>query len=441
MVLSKISQYIDRHALLPKEAKVLVAVSGGADSVALLHILHQLEYDCIAVHCNFHLRGEESMRDQHFVEALCYRLGIPLQVIDFDTERYATEKKISIEMAARELRYRAFERIRNEQSAVAIAVAHHRDDSAETLLLNLIRGCGIKGLHGIRPKNGYVIRPLLGIGRSEILQYLKEKGEQYVTDSTNLSCDYTRNKIRLELLPLMAQINPSIEQTIAETAERIAEAEEIYNQAIEQSVRRVSVNSVICITKLKQEIAPQTVLHEILSPYHFNSAQVSDIIKNIDSESGRRYRSNRWEVIKDRDKLLITPIEERYNDTTTLPREGEINTSYGLLKIRRGEFDGTIPKQREIATIDAKRVELPLTLRHTKSGDRFHPFGMRGTKLVSDYLTDCKRSIIEKEQQLVVTDANDRIVWLVGERPSALCSIDKTTTDIITLEWIKKILA
>lgn len=436
-MVDKISKYISEHKLLSDGDKVIATLSGGADSVALLHILCRLGYNCIAVHCNFHLRGDESMRDQHFVEELCKHLNIPLYVIDFDTELYARENKLSIEMAARTLRYKEFEKIRLEESATAIAVAHHRDDSAETLLLNLMRGCGIRGLHGIRPKNGHIIRPLLCIGRNDILQYLQDRGIEYVIDSTNLSSDYTRNKVRLELLPLMAQINPSIEETIADTAERLAEAEEIYNQAIEEATGRVLSDSTIDISKLKQEKAPGTLLHELLSPYGFNSAQVRDILANIDSESGRRYKAAEWEVIKDRERLIITPKGEEFSKIP-LPQEGEVSTPYGLLRIDRNIYNGTIPKQRNIATLDTAKIEFPLTLRNTKKGDRFHPFGMRGTKLISDYLTDRKRSIIEKEQQLVVTDANDNILWLVGERPSAICSVGNNTTEVITLEWRKK---
>lgn len=436
-MLHKISKYISCNKLLSEGDKVLIALSGGADSVALLHILRRLGYNCIAVHCNFHLRGDESMRDQHFVEELCKHLNIPLYVIDFDTELYARENKLSIEMAARTLRYKEFEKIRLEESATAIAVAHHRDDSAETLLLNLMRGCGIRGLHGIRPKNGHIIRPLLCIGRNDILQYLQDRGIEYVIDSTNLSSDYTRNKVRLELLPLMAQINPSIEETIADTAERLAEAEEIYNQAIEEATGRVLSDSTIDISKLKQEKAPGTLLYELLSPYGFNSAQVRDILANIDSESGRRYKTAEWEVIKDRERLIITPKREGFSKIP-LPQEGEVSTPQGLLRIDRNIYNGTIPKQRNIATLDTAKIEFPLTLRNTKKGDRFHPFGIRGTKLISDYLTDRKRSIIEKEQQLVVTDANNNILWLVGERPSAICSVGNNTTEVITLEWRKK---
>lgn len=433
-----IDRYISQHIHLPYGAKVLIALSGGADSVALLHIMRRLGYECIAVHCNFHLRNEESMRDQHFVEELCKRLDTQLTVVDFNTEEYARENKVSIEMAARSLRYNVFEEIRRQQAAVAIAVAHHRDDTAETLLLNLIRGCGIKGLHGIRPRNGHIVRPLLAVGRNDILQYLKKIGEDYVTDSSNLKCDYTRNKVRLELIPLMAQINPSITQSLAETADRIAEAEEIYNKAIEESIGRVFKKDIIDIEALKKECAPKTLLYEILSPLGFNSAQVADIFNNIDSDSGRRFKAEPWVVVKDRNKLIIVPDSIPSNNPIVLPQEGEAETPDGFLIVKKGEFNGIIPKQSNIATLDADKVRLPLTVRVARNGDRFHPFGMRGTKLVSDYLTDRKRNIIEKEHQLVVTDAQGEIIWLVNERPSALCSIDKKTENTITIEYKQK---
>ena len=191
----KVERFIDKHALMKQGDKVLVAISGGADSVALLVALRKLGYDCEAIHCNFHLRNEESNRDEQFTKDLCARLGTTLHIAHFDSKAYAREKGISIEMAAREQRYAAFEEHRVTIGAQCIAVAHHRDDSAETLLLNLTRGTGIKGLRGIQPKNGHIIRPLLCVGREEIIEYLEWRGESYVTDSTNLACDYTRNKI------------------------------------------------------------------------------------------------------------------------------------------------------------------------------------------------------------------------------------------------------
>lgn len=432
----KIAQYIEKNSLLHPDGKVIVALSGGADSVALLIILHSLGYRCSAVHCNFHLRGEESMRDENFVRDLCKRLDIGLKVADFDTNGYAREKKISIEMAARELRYNLFEEERRLQQAGAIAVAHHRDDCAETLLLNLIRGTGIRGLHGIRPRNGYIIRPMLCVGRKDIINFLESTGEAYVTDSSNLATDYTRNKIRLELLPMMQEINPSIQQTLYETAVRLAQTESIYDAAIGEGIERVLQGNRINIHKLQQEPSPHTLLHEILSPMGFNGAQCDDIANSLDKESGRTFTSNSHIVVKDREELIIESNSIPATVELALPDNGCLTIeAYGTLMTETALFNGEIPKSRNCASIDFERITLPLTVRSIRNGDRFAPFGMRGTKLVSDYLTDAKRSIIEKLRQLVVTDASGAIVWLVGERPAAPYCVTGKTKKILRLTW------
>ena len=431
----KVERFIDEHRLLGHGDKVLVAISGGADSVALLVALRKLGYECEAIHCNFHLRAQESDRDEQFTKALCERLGIALHVVHFDTNAYAKEKGISIEMAAREQRYAAFEECRTTIGAQCIAVAHHRDDSAETMLLNLTRGTGIKGLRGIQPKNGHIIRPLLCVGRDEIINYLKWRGENFVTDSTNLTSDYTRNKIRLEVIPKLAEINPSILATLATTAQRICDAERIYRHAIEEAIERVKQGYEIDIEALSKEIAPATLLHEMLSPYGFNSAQIDDILHSMASEGSKQFHAAQWEVIKDRKRLIIIRKESTDRFEVLLPAEGSIETQHGTLTITHETLNGDIPKQRNIACLDIDKLHLPLTLRHTHNGDRFAPFGMRGTKLVSDYLTDRKKNLKEKETQLVVTDATGEIVWVVNERPSARCSVSDGTKAVIRLHW------
>lgn len=433
----KIAKYITKHSLLNDRAKVLVALSGGADSVALLAVLRTLNYECYAIHCNFHLRGEESMRDEQFVRTLCNKWGTPLYVIDFSTEEYAKEKRISIEMAARELRYNAFEKERAKIGAEAIAIAHHCDDSAETMLLNLIRGTGIKGLHGIRPKNGFLVRPMLCVDRKDILQYLEQIGEEYVTDSTNLQTDFTRNKIRLQLLPLMREINPSITETLAETAEHISQAELIYEEGIKKGLQRVMSGDRIDIERLKGEPAPQTLLHEILYPLGFTRAQITDIYLSIDRESGKWFESDKWIVAKDR-KSFILAVKQLKEEEIVLPAEGKVTIEDGSIRLKTKVFDGTFSKLSNTACLDADTLKLPLTLRRAQKGDRFKPFGMRGSKLVSDYLTDRKRSIIEKERQLVIADANGVIVWLVGERPATPFCITPNTKKLLCIEWQRR---
>lgn len=433
----KVEKYIEKHQLIDKESPVLVALSGGADSVALLLVLHNLGYKCQAIHCNFHLRGEESNRDEEFVTSLCKGLGITLDIVHFDTTEYAKSHGISIEMAARELRYDAFEKQRKLIDAQAIAVAHHRDDSAETLLLNLARGTGIRGLRGIQPKNGYIIRPLLCVGREEIIDYLKWRSQDFVTDSTNLTSDYTRNKIRLEVIPKLAEINPSIKESLAGTAQRVSEAELIYRHAVGEAVKRVKTENRIDIELLKKEIAPATLLHEILSPLGFNSKQTEDIYDSLDNEGCKIFSTTEWNVVKDRNGLIITPKDEIKAIDIILPATGIVETTSGTLSIKQIPFNNHIPKQRNTACLDIEKLQLPLTLRNIQNGDRFAPFGMRGTKLISDYLTDRKKSLIEKQAQLVVTDAKGEIVWLVNERPSARCCITEKTKNVICLEWDK----
>ena len=434
----RIAQFIEKNNLLQAKSKVLVALSGGADSVALLIVLHSIGYKCSAVHCNFHLRGEESTRDENFVRALCNRLDIELKVAHFDTQGYARKNRISIEMAARELRYSLFEKERKEQNADAIAVAHHRDDCAETLLLNLLRGTGIRGMHGIRPRNGNIIRPMLCVGRDEIVAFLNAEGEGYVTDSSNLTTDYTRNKIRLELLPLMQTINPSILQTLYETAQRLSQTESVYDAAIKEGIARVQRGNRIDIAELKKEPSPQTLLHEILSPLGFNGAQCEDMTECLDKESGHTFACNGYVVVKDREELIIEKNDKPSAIELTLPVEGSTTIEgYGTITMETTRFNGEIVKSRNCANIDAERICLPLTLRNTRSGDRFTPFGMRGSKLVSDYLTDIKRSIVDKQRQLVITDATGAILWLVGERPAAPFCVTENTKKILRLNWLR----
>ena len=434
----KVRKYIEKKNLLSESDRVIVALSGGADSVALLHILERFGCDLQAVHCNFHLRGEESMRDEAFVRSLCDRMGVKLTVVHFDTTAYAAQKKISIEMAARELRYDFFESVRVESNAAAIAVAHHRDDVAETMLLNLMRGTGIRGLHGIKARNGYIIRPLLACSKQEIIDYLKCVGEAFVTDSSNLENDYTRNKIRLEIIPLMREINPSICATLAETAERIEEAEKVYDKGVEEGRERVFDGETINIDALLKEPSPLAIIHEILYPLGFNSAQCEEILCNIVSgDSGRRYNSPTHIVSRERNTLTILPVgaDCRVAVDEELPLGCKLATVYGEITAEKLPFDGEISKCANVATLDCATIKFPLKLRNVKIGDKFRPYGMRGSKLVSDYLTDRKKSLLEKGRQLVVTDSAGSILWLVGERTAAPFAVGKGTAHIIKLTW------
>lgn len=417
MNMQKISQYIHHNKLFSTEDKILVALSGGADSVALLRLLLTLGYTCDAAHCNFHLRGAESDRDEMFVRQLCEEHQVPLHIIHFETEKVAEERHISIEMAARELRYAWFEKIRKECGATVVAVAHHQDDSVETLLLNLIRGTGINGLRGIQPQNGAIVRPLLCIDRKEIIDYLQEIKQNYVTDSTNLQDEYTRNKIRLNLLPMMQEINPSVKESILKTSQYLNDAGTIYNKGIEEAKQRVLTEEGINIHFLQQEPVPETILFEILYPLGFNAARVKDIHRALDGQSGKIFANTEYRVVKDRELLLIKPIQEA--DKPVLEMKEYIYTQ-----------DFTIPRDKSTTCFDADKLQHPLTLRLWQQGDTFFPFGMKGKKKVSDYLTDRKFSLLRKEQQWVLCCGED-IIWLVGERTDNRFRVDEGTKRVI----------
>lgn len=423
MINQSVARYIEKEKLFTPKDKILVALSGGADSVALLRLLLSLGYDCEAAHCNFHLRGEESDRDERFVQALCRQLGVPLHVTHFDTTRYAEEKHISIEMAARELRYQWFAELKEKRQAAAIAVAHHRDDSVETLLLNLIRGTGINGLLGIRPKNGDIVRPLLCVNREEIISYLDSLRQEYVTDSTNLQDEYTRNKIRLNLLPLMAEINPSVRESIIATSNHLSEAAAIYNKGIGDGRQRVLAPEGIHIGRLLAEPAPKALLFEILHPLGFNPAQTEDIYACLTGQPGKQFKSKEWRVIKDREMLLLSM--EREEKETTPPFK---------LNIEKQEYtpDFVIPRDKDKACFDADKLKGELTIRKWRQGDTFVPFGMKGRKRVSDYLTDRKKSLMEKEQQWILC-CGEEIAWLIGERTDNRFRIDETTRKVIII--------
>ena len=427
------------HELFVYGGKYIVALSGGADSVSLLfvlkHLEHELGIDVEAAHCNFHLRGAESVRDEEFCKQLCERLSVPLHLIHFDTQAYADLHRVSIEMAARDLRYGYFENLRRDIEAQDICVAHHRDDSVETVLLNLVRGTGLRGLRGIQPRNGNIIRPLLSLSREDIVQYLDALGESYVTDSTNLHNDVKRNKIRLDVMPLLRELNPSVSQSIFESSLRVGEALKVFDEAMKRSIADVIATSpshhltispphhlVISVERLKKQPSPEYTLHEILSSRGFTSAQIEQIYGSLDTcSAGKIIASDSHELAFDRGSLLVQPRTNVADAARSMriPETGTYVFSDSLkIKVAAEDCgDDYVPSRAaDCVCLDASNIKFPLTLRHIEQGDRFVPFGMNGMKLVSDYLTDRKKNVFEKRAQLVVTDAQQRIVWLVGER-------------------------
>ena len=443
----KISDYISKHSLLSRDALHLVALSGGADSVALLRILRDLDYKIEAAHCNFHLRGSESDRDEAFVRQLCDSLGIKLHLIHFDTETYASVHQVSIEMAARELRYGYFRSLCKDIGAETVCVAHHRDDAVETFLMNLLRGSGIHGLTGIRPKNGQIVRPLLCVGRQDILDYLHSIGQDYVTDSTNLESIVLRNKLRLQVLPLLKQLNPKAVENIDKTANYLREAEKVYNAYFAghpdrgqvpvrnnpaQMADRYLSPVRIPLDEITKQPSPECFLHEWLAPYGFNPSQIAQILDALTGESGREFLSATHTLLIDRSQLVLEPKQAEIKPLR-IPEAGNYRFLPEILFSVKLTDDISISKSEECATLDAANIQFPLTVRQVVSGDAFCPFGMEGRKLVSDFLTDRKISLLEKRRQLVVTAANGDIIWLVGQRTDHRYRITASTHQVLSI--------
>ena len=439
-----VSSYISRRGLLDKQSLYVVALSGGADSVALLLVLQELGYKVEAAHCNFHLRGDEANRDEAFAKELCERRGVPFHIVHFDTYAYASLHKVSIEMAARRLRYAYFEQLRKDIGAAAICVAHHRNDNVETVLMNLLRGTGIHGLVGIRPQNGNVVRPLLCVNRDEIEGYLHSKGQTFVTDSTNLVPDVLRNKIRLELIPLLIDINANAVDNIQRTSEYIGEAIKVYDKGVKADIAKVKQDkdgrTIIDISKLTELVSPESVLHGILKDYGFTSSQVEQVYSNLYAPTGRIMSSASHDLAFDRGRIIIS-TRKAPMPPMALPEPGTyIYAGICKLRIELLDIDSsfTIPREAFKVCVDAAKVSFPLTLRPLQVGDRFVPFGMNGTKLISDYLTDRKKNVFQKKEQLVITDATGKTVWLVGERTDNRCRIANSTTKALQLSFSER---
>lgn len=446
----RVKTFIETHRLLQADKRYLIALSGGADSVSLLLILSRLHYHIEAVHCNFNLRRGEAERDEQFCVDLCERKQIPLHRVHFETRSYATLHRISVEMAARDLRYSYFSQLKNDIHADGICVGHHRDDSVETLLMNLIRGTGLQGLRGIAPLNGDVIRPLLCISRQEIEDYLAALGEDFVTDSTNLVANIVRNKIRLGVVPAMQRINPSVGESISKTAVRVSEAFKVFDRAMRQSVNEVVTEKrgqgcVIPIRRLLEQVSPEYTLFYILREYHYNSSQVESIYQSLSADSGAVFHSTTHQLLVNRDCLVVEPVRKE-NETVKrllIPEEGLYIIGEGQnIKVERIRVDDHfhITREPSCVNLNAASVTFPLIIRTIQKGDRFHPFGMKGTQLVSDYLTNKKFSRFEKSRQWVLTDSANRIVWLVNERLDDCCKVTSTTSEVIRVTYQKEVM-
>jgi tRNA(Ile)-lysidine synthase len=422
---SKVSAYINKHKLLNANDLYIVALSGGADSVALLLLLKEGGFNVHAAHCNFLLRGSESDRDEAFCVDLCRQLGVELHRAHFATREYAEAHKVSVEMAARELRYNWFEQLRKDIGAVGICVAHHRDDSVETVLLNMIRGTGLRGLTGIQPRNGYVLRPLLCVSRDEIEHFLAKRGQKYVIDSTNLETDVKRNKVRLQVLPLLRTLNPAVSDNIQRMVENVAEAQIVLDSLVD-GLKKCNT---LKISALEKYGSSEYIIYEWLKNYGFNGTQARQI---LEAETGKIMSSSQgYDVLKDRERLIIERTLKPFNPMR-IPEEG----MYVLdekMRLSLRKCAAYVSKKPFVATFDAQKVVFPLTVRRVEEGDWMIPFGMRGRKLLSDLMTDRKMTVFEKRRQLVVVDAQGVIVWAVGLRVADSVAVTETAQSVLEL--------
>ena len=448
--MKRVEAYIKKHELFQRNGRYIVALSGGADSVALLLIMQELGYTIEAAHCNFRLRGAESDRDEQFVTSLCEARGVVLHRAHFDTREFAELHKMSIEMAARELRYHYFEQLRQDLGFDGICVAHHRDDNVETVLMNLIRGTGIRGLQGIRPRNGYILRPLLCLSRQDIEHYLDEQGQAYVIDSTNLEDNVLRNKIRLNIIPQLLDINAAAVNNIQQTSEYVSRALAVYDDAIghqrQQAVIEQNQSRLVLDTEC---ITSEPLLFDILKDYDFNRSQVEDIFERLHSGEdvvGKCFTAADFTLVIDRGQIIAKRNEDPMK-ALGIPEEGNYN--YGgyedimpfrarpnisvMLFDRPADF---VPsKDPRMIHLDAALVKFPLKLRTVAEGDWFVPFGMTGRKLISDYLTDRKVNLLDKRKALVVCDATNAVVWLVGYRTDNRFRVSETTERILQIRF------
>lgn len=436
-----IKNYKSQNLFDPK-SKLLVAVSGGVDSVALCQLCRHSGLKFAVVHCNFQLRGDDSERDERFVASLAAQLEVPFFSVKFDTKKYAEENKVSTQVAARELRYHWFEQVRKENNYDYILTAHHADDNVETVLMSFFRGTGIRGLTGIKSKNGKIRRPLLFARRSELENFIEKNKLPYVQDESNLHDDYTRNYFRNTVLPMIEKIFPEASENILSNIERMKEVSLLYRQAIEQHRKKMMVPKgnewFLPVLLLQKSDAVATILFEIVREYGFTSGQVSEIINLLDSESGKYIVSPTHRILKDRRHLIISPLKESENTSVIMEGFGEYAFAGGTVIVKEmADVPSQISADDAITMLDAKNISFPLILRPWKTGDYFYPLGMPKKKKVSRFLIDKKLSLIEKERVWVV-EMNKKIIWVLGYRIDNRFKITLSTEKIIQLELRSK---
>jgi len=436
--LQSFTEYIRQHALFGPDHKILLAVSGGKDSVLMVHFFKQAGFNFGIAHCNFGLRGRESERDEDFVRTLAATMQAPLYITHFDTKAYAAEHKISTQMAARDLRYNWFEELRKTQQFDFIAIAHHQDDAIETILLNLVRGTGIAGLHGILPKRNSLVRPLLFLSRKEIDELISANAIHFVEDSSNLSAGYARNKLRLEVIPRLKEINPNLEQTFARNIERFADTEIILQQRIAAARMEICEERAdgiyLPLEKISALHPRRLLLTEILKDYGFTEIVTEQLLASLNKLSGTSFYSTTHRITVDRTALIISIIaEEAHGHQMIHPADKVVKLGRQRIEITYTE-DVTFEKNAGKAFVDHDKLIFPLVLRNWQVGDRFMPLGMKNTKKISDLFISQKVPQPQKENIPILINGNGDIVWVAGLRQDDRYKVTPTTKKVAIFE-------
>jgi tRNA(Ile)-lysidine synthase len=442
-MLQKVSDFIQSHNLCEPDSKLLVALSGGIDSVVLCEVLHQLKYTFAVAHCNFGLRAEDAEADQLFAKKLAKKYEVPFFTENFDTRAFAAQEKLSIQMAARTLRYTWFEQVRQQEGYDYIATAHHSNDLTETIVLHLTKGTGIAGLHGIPAKNGHIIRPLLTVTKDDIFDFVTEQRLIWREDTSNETTKYQRNKIRHEVIPVLKEINPNLEETMQHTAERVSQAEAIVHAYIDnlrqQSIKEAEDAVYLSLVPLQNATGLPVVLHELLRPFNFSYTVVLELVEALDGLSGKQFDSPSHTLVKDRDQLVITPRNlSRFGSVTIAENQTEVNEEHVHLSLRyvpASEY--RLNTKPHVAALDAGLLKFPLRLRPWQEGDWFVPLGMNGKKKISDFLIDKKIPANLKAKTLVLV-SDQSIVWIVGRRLDNRFKVTEKTEQVLEVTLLPK---
>jgi tRNA(Ile)-lysidine synthase len=460
-MLKQFQLYINRYNLIAEGDRLVLALSGGIDSMVLANLLLKAKVEFVAAHCNFHLRGEESDGDEQFVREYAERNAIQCFVKHFDTEQYAVEQGISIEMAARDLRYAWFEELRQQLGYDKIAVAHHADDQAETFFINLLRGAGLRGLKGMQPKNGVIIRPMLWASREQVHQYAIDNQINWREDHTNAEIVYLRNKIRNQLLPVFDELHPEARQGLYKSLEHLASENELYRELLKEKLSQIveeqeavsviarrndeaiQINksfhvSLDCFAALAMTQREQ-LLFEWLRQYGFNTDQCRFIFEAIESGIGNHYYSPTHQLVIGRNELQLSEIKSVEDEEIQIGIGEEEFFSPIHLRFSRFEktVDFIIDKSAEVAQLDFDKIQFPLTMRHWRHGDRFHPLGMKGSKLLSDFFVDQKFTEWQKRNAWLLVSADGEILWAVEYRIDDRFKIDKDTKTIFECRMVR----